>query len=107
MAVIVETTRPKRLLRLFYQAIDDKVINTWDYDGNGHFHYRAAQWGKEALFHPAIGNGELRFLLRRKSKGIKPWKYVYGVFHGRLIEQFPIHFPDEFTLAAATAKPVR
>lgn len=59
MSVRVTTTKPKALLSSIKQAIDDKKIETWEYDSDGDFTHSPKQWKNEAWMRPMIDDGRL------------------------------------------------
>ncbi len=102
MAIIVNTSRPKELLSDIKKAIDDKKIDTWEYDKDGDFTHSPIQWKRKAWLRPHIERNELRFGIL-KPKGSQPTTILYGVYHGRFIEMLLNHFETEFTTVLATA----
>jgi hypothetical protein len=103
MAVIVPTPKPKTLLAAIKQAIDEKKIDTWEYDNDGDFTHRPEQWYKQAWLRPNVQQGVLLFGLIGK-KDVKMTKPIYGVYHGRFIEMLLTHFDTEFSTTSATAQ---
>jgi hypothetical protein len=103
MAVIVPTARPNTLLASIRKAIDDKKIDTWEYDNDGDFTHKPEQWYQQAWFKPHTQQGVLLFGLIGK-KNVKMTKSIYGVYHGRFIEMLLTHFDTEFSNTSATAQ---
>jgi len=102
MAITVRTGNPFGLLAALRKAIDDKHIQTWSYDAQGDFTHTPAQWSGKAWLRPSVGAGTLVFgLLGQKNVVMK--KSVYGVYHGRFIEELLTHFDHRFSTAVATA----
>jgi hypothetical protein len=102
MSLIVKTSKPKALLAKIKNAIDDKSIETWEYDGDGDFTHTPDQWRNKAWLRPTIEEGQLSFRLL-PQKDVKLTKVVYGVYHGRFIEMLLTHFDEDFTALTATA----
>jgi hypothetical protein len=44
MAVIIPTSKPNALVAAIKKAIDDKKIDTWEYDKDGDFTHKPEQW---------------------------------------------------------------
>ena len=104
MAARFYTEKPKTLLRKFNEAIDAGEIRTWERDADGDYTHKASQWAKKAWFRPRTFEDRLVFnILRPEGKSVD--RTVYGYYHGHLIETFLVHFEENFTTGAATAKP--
>lgn len=103
MAIVVYTAAPKSLLAAIYKAIDDGKIVTWEYDKDGDFTHTPEQWRRKAWLRPFPSSGILQFGLlgQENTKMTKP---IYGVYHGRFIEELLTHFDDDFSTATATAQ---
>jgi hypothetical protein len=104
MAIAVSTPTPKALLTAIYKAIDDGKIVTWKYDDQGDFTHTPRQWRYKAWLRPFPARGILQFGLVGQEK-ISMTKPVYGVYHGRFIEELLTHFDDDFPSVTATAQP--
>ena len=105
MAVRVFSDHPRGLLAGVKASIQDGSIETWSVDADGDFTHTPDQWKNRAWFRPVVSEDKLIFnILGPKSKPIT--RTVYGIYHGRLIEMFLIHFDQEFSRASATALPV-
>jgi hypothetical protein len=103
MALTVNTSNPRALLNGIRKAIDDKKVETWEYDKDGDFTHKPEQWRNAAWLRPVVGNGVLQFgLLGPQNKGMT--KLIYGVYHGRFIEMMLTHFDNDFSSASATAQ---
>jgi len=102
MAIIVKTGNPTELLKSIKRAIDNKKIETWEYDTDGDFIHTPDQWKGKAWLRPKIYIEELRFGIL-KQKDISLSKTIYGVYHGRFIEMLLTHFDTDFSVAQATA----
>jgi hypothetical protein len=103
MAIIVKTNNPSGLLSAIHKAIDDNKVETWSYDRDGDFTHTPAQWKGQAWLRPRTYAGELRFgIIKRQDVDLS--KLIYGVYHGRFIENLLVHFDNSFTLASATAQ---
>lgn len=103
MAITVNTSNPRALLNAIRKAIDEKKVETWEYDKDGDFTHKPEQWHNAAWLRPVVGNGVLQFgLLGPQNKPMT--KLIYGVYHGRFIEMLLTHFDNDFTLASAKAQ---
>ena len=103
MSVRVNTTKPKTLLASVKQAIDDKKIETWEYDSDGDFTHSPEQWKNKAWLRPVVESGCL-VLKTIKPKDKTLTKVVYAVYHGRFIEMLLTHFDSDFSTAVASAQ---
>jgi hypothetical protein len=104
MAVRIFSDNPKGLLAGAKASIRDGSIDTWSVDADGDFTHSPDQWKNRAWFRPVIFEDRLVFnILAPKSKHIS--RSVYGIYHGRLIEMFLVHFDQDFSRASATALP--
>jgi hypothetical protein len=105
MAINIDTSNPRALLDAIKKKIDEKHIQTWEYDKDGDFTHSAAQWNKRAWLRPSIGLGSLKLTtLPRANSNVST--ELYAIFHGRFIEMLLAHFDNLFTNAGATAMPV-
>jgi hypothetical protein len=105
MAVRIFSENPRGLLAEVKASIKHGSIDTWSVDADGDFTHTPDQWNNRAWFRPVVSEDKLVFnILAPKSKSIS--RAVYGIYHGRLIEMFLIHFDREFSRASATALPV-
>ena len=102
MSITVATSNPAGLLAAIKKAIDDKHIETWEYDNDGDFTHSPQQWRNSAWLRPKIESGKLMFGLVGPT-GVDMTKSVYGVYHGRFIEMLLTHFDTDFTGARASA----
>jgi len=102
VSLTVKTSKPKALLAAIKKAIDDKKIETWEYDGDGDFTHSPDQWRNQGWLRPTTEEGQLSFKLL-SQKDVKMTKVVYGVYHGRFIEMLLTHFDEDFATATATA----
>jgi hypothetical protein len=103
MALVVYTPSPRRLLEAIYKAIDDGKIATWEYDSDRDFTHTPPQWRNKAWLHPTTSAGVLQFGLFGQ-KSVVMSKVVYGIYHGRFIEELLTHFDGEFSTVTATAQ---
>lgn len=94
MPIIVKTGRPKRLLRIIKEAIDSRYIDTWSYDGDGHFTHCVEQWTGKAFLTPETSKGilELGIIITDDEMS----EVLYGLYYGRFIEMLLNHFNEEF-----------
>lgn len=106
MAIIVTTSTPKKLLLDIKAAIDEKHVETWQYDSDGDFTHSPDQWNRRAWFRPEVDTSGLvlKILTPRNTTMSKT---VYAVYHGRFIEMLLAHFDLNFSQAVATALPSR
>jgi hypothetical protein len=104
MAINVETSGPKSLLGAIKKAIDDKQVQTWEYDKDGDFTHTTAQWNKKAWLHPSTENGALRLTIIPPQNSTISTE-IYAIYHGRFIEMLLAHFDQSFSGASATAIP--
>ena len=100
MAIIVYTQKPQTLLDNIKKAIDNRTVDTWEYDKDGDFTHTPAQWKNKAWLRPSVSSGVLQFDLIW-PKGSQQDKTIYGVYHGRFIEMLLTHFDAEFSSARA------
>src|ERR1039458_3036094 len=104
MALMVYTSQPQKLLTDIKKQIDEKKIETWEYDKDGDFTHSVDQWKNKGYLRPHITSGCLQFgLLGLKSTSMS--RTIYGVYHGRFIEMLLTHFYDQFSNATATSQP--
>jgi hypothetical protein len=103
MAVYIPTSAPQKLLGAIKKAIDDKKIDTWEYDAAGDFTHTPDQWHKRAWLRPVVQQGMLLFGLVGQQ-GVVMTKLIYGVYHGRFIEMLLTHFDADFETVCATAQ---
>jgi hypothetical protein len=103
MSAHFDTANPAGLLAAFKKGIDDGHIVTWEYDGDGDFTHKPAQWHKKAYFRPIVSQGRLNMKFFGHQRDVT-WA-VYGVYHGRFIESMIDHCHELFTNGLATAKP--
>lgn len=102
MALIVYTPNPELLLASIYKAIDEKKIATWFYDADKDFTHEPAQWRYQAWLRPRIFPGMLQFGLVGRN-GVTMTKVIYGMYHGRFVEELLMHFDEAFSNVTATA----
>jgi hypothetical protein len=102
MALVVTAMKPAALLAAIKKAINDKHIDTWEYDKDGDFTHSRPQWKDKAWLRPVVQQGILTFGLLGQN-GVVMTKAVYGVYHGRFIEMLLTHFDADFATAQATA----
>jgi hypothetical protein len=106
MAIEVHTAQPEALLSAIKKAIDEKQVDTWEYDTAGDFTHSPLQWKFKAWFRPHVAAGVLRFGFLG-PKGVIMTKSIYGVYHGRFVEMLLTHFDTKFTIANSTAQKVK
>lgn len=76
---------PTVILTVLKKKIDNKEIDTWEYDEDGDFTHSASQWKNKAWFTPICKDDILEFeLLGRKET--KMTMMEYSVYHGRFSE---------------------
>lgn len=102
MAVYVFTDDPEGLLSKIKAQIKDGKIDTWTYDGDGDFIHTASsgQWKGKAWLRPTPTESKLIFYAVHPKDGLM--RPAYAVYHGRFIQMLIQHFPNDFTLVAAT-----
>jgi len=86
MAIYIETTRPRTLIRAIREKIEQDEIATWAYDEDGDFTHTALQWKYKAWLRPYIKMKESVIL------GIVPpankivTTEIYSIYMGRFVE---------------------
>lgn len=88
MAVYFPADKPADLLASFKKAIDEGHVETWAYNDNGDYYHDRPQWKDKVVMRPVVTKDLLQFGII--ATGLT-WP-VYGVYHGRLIEEFLSHF---------------
>lgn len=84
---------PAVILAVLKRKIDNKEIDTWEYDEDGDFTHSASQWKKKAWFTPICKDDILEFgILGRKE--IKMTMMEYSVYHGRFSEMLLNYFSN-------------
>lgn len=106
MAVFIFTSMPKKLLRLYKTAIDERQIETWSYDADGDFSHTPDQWLGKAWMRPKIDPATCLILHILSPQDMDLSSETYGVYHGRFVESVLTHFDKMFTEARITAMPV-
>lgn len=105
MAVIVETSTPRRLLRQFRDAIDEGTVQAWSCDADGDLTLTSDQMFGQAWMTPvADQEGRLVFNILGKS-GQSMSKSVYAIYHSRLVHTFLTHFDESCRMIRVTALP--
>ncbi len=105
MAVRATTSNPQNLLAEIRKYIDERKIETWQYDKDGDFTHTPEQWRFKAWFRPRIVGQEIVFyILTPKTNNMS--KVVYGVYHGRFIEMLLTHFDVKMSNLVATPLPI-
>jgi hypothetical protein len=103
MAITFDKADIAGLVALIKDAIDNKHIQTWEYDEDGDFTHTAAsgQWKNKAWLsgRPTVN----AFVILGPKGGIT--RGVYAVYHGRFIEMLLDHFHSQFNTVTASAKP--
>jgi hypothetical protein len=102
MAIVFYTAAPKVLLDAIYKAIDEGDIDNWVSEPDGDLTIEQEEWHQEAWLRPFVFSGMLQFGLVGK-RGVMMTKSIYGVYHGRFIEEILVHFDDKFSTVTATA----
>ncbi len=106
MAVRIQGADVRTLLEEIGDAIRSGDIDTWKIDKDGDLTHSPDQWRHKAWFRPKIKDDELVFnILAPRGKTLT--RFVYGVYHGRLIEMLLNHFDTKFKRAFASALPER
>ena len=100
MALYISTSTPNALLKLIKKAIDDKEIDTWEYDKDGDFTHTPTQWRGKAWLRPQVKPKILQFNVIENKK-ITLTKEINGVYHGRFIEMLLAHFEAKFSNVSA------
>lgn len=84
---------PAVILAVLKRKIDNKEIDTWEYDEDGDFTHSAPQWKNKAWFSPICKDDMLEFrILGRKET--KMTKMEYSVYHGRFTEMLLNYFSN-------------
>jgi hypothetical protein len=105
MALFAYTSNPAGLLLALKKATDQGHVQTWAYDKDGDFTHTPAQWNGKAWLRPTFGPGYLRFHLLGNQNVVTTWA-IYGVFHGRFVEELIAHFHDILTDIKPTVQPL-
>lgn len=106
MAIFLETKTPRKLLKAFKKAIDDRHIETWSYDKDGDFTHTPEQWARKAWLRPKVIENE-RLLLNILSPTDETVSTeVYAVYHGRFIEAMLAHCDSLFVEGKASSLPI-
>ena len=105
MAVIVQTGLPMELLASIKKAIDDGHMRTWSYDRDGDFTHTPDQWKFKAWLRPLVVLGSLRLGIVANTE-VTMSKALYGIYHGRFIEELLTHFDTDMSAIAATPMPL-
>jgi hypothetical protein len=105
MALFAYTPDPGRLLAAIKQAIDNGHVKTWAYDKEGDFTHTPDQWNGKAWLRPSLGQGYLRFHIIGSKATITTWA-MYGIYHGRFIEELITHFHDSVSDLKPTIQPL-
>lgn len=84
---------PSVILAVLRRKIDNKEIDTWEYDEDGDFTHSASQWKNKAWFTPICKDDILEFgILGRKET--KMTIMEYSVYHGRFSEMLLNYFSN-------------
>jgi hypothetical protein len=102
MAINVETSAPKGLLGAIKKAIDEKHVQTWEYDKDGDFTHTATQWNRKAWLRPSTENGALRLTIVPPQNSTISTE-IYAIYHGRFVEMLLAHFDQSFSEVSVTA----
>ena len=104
MALLIKTDNPDSLLAEIKKAIRDGKIETWNVDDDGDFTHNPPQWRNKAWFRPKVSAGVLIMRILT-PKGTHMNSIVYGIYHGRFVEELLMHFDRKFSQVEATALP--
>jgi len=102
MGITIYTRQPEALLASIYKAIDAGHIATWEYDKDRDFTHTPPQWKNKAWLRPTVGSGVLLLGLLGQNEVVMK-KAIYGVYHGRFIEEVLTHFDSQISSVTATA----
>jgi hypothetical protein len=105
MALRIKTSDPQGLLTRIKKVIDQGHVRTWAYDKDGDFTHTPQQFVRQAWLRPAIEPEELRLHIIRNTS-IAPTRAIYGIYHGRFIEELLTHFFASFDPAWPTTSPM-
>ena len=84
---------PSVIFAVLKKKIDNKEIDTWEYDEDGDFTHSASQWKNKAWFTPICKDDILEFgILGRKET--KMTMMEYSVYHGRFSEMLLNYFSN-------------
>jgi hypothetical protein len=108
MAIILEPTNPKHLIKMIVREIKSGSIATWRYDDDNTFTHTThdGQWEDRAYLIPTV-NGAKLILGIVIPKDEEEQSTVYGVYHGRFAEMLLTHFDSYFESLEMTSQPVR
>ena len=100
--ILIPATRPSLLLSRIKEAIDERRIRTWSYDGDGDFTHTAEQWSREAWLRPILLEQHLRMII------VPPHdthisSAVYAIYHGRFVEMILRHFDGSLSGRISTS----
>lgn len=84
MALIIRTDKPLFIINSIKQMIDNRIVDTWQYDEDGDFTL-SDEWRNKAWFSTVHNDNTLIFFLIGRNN--VPMGYSeYSVYHGRLVE---------------------
>ncbi len=104
MSIRIATADANVLLASIYKAIDDRKIDTWQYDKDGDFTHTTEQWRNRAWLRPKKEMGVL-VLTIMPPKEVALSTEIYAIYHGRFMEAVLAHFDKQFRSAVASALP--
>jgi len=91
MAVFVTADSPSQLVAEVKKAIDEKKVETWEYDSDGDFTHIPEQWRECAWMRPHVEASRVVFgIIDRSDRNLSVVEYA--VYHGRFVEMLLEHF---------------
>jgi hypothetical protein len=93
MSVFVPCSAPRKLVTDIYSLILQNKIRTWEVDADGDLTHSPPQYRNKAWMRPHPEANRLVFRLFGQN-GVLMKKYLYGIYHGRLIEELLNHFDE-------------
>ena len=91
MAIFVTVDNPASFVQDIKKGIDEKTIQTWEYDSDGDFTHSPDQWKNSAWIRPHEEAKRVVFgIVDRKDRNSSVVEYA--VFHGRFVEMLLEHF---------------
>jgi hypothetical protein len=95
MAVRIQTSAPKTLLKKVRAAVRAGEITTWEIDDDNDLTLHVAAWNGRAWFRGTAVDGLLVFNIVA-PRGAAISSKLYAVFHGRLTEMLLSEFDSDF-----------
>lgn len=108
MAIHIELKQgitPNQFLRTIRSEIGNGHIETWIYDTEGDFIYKAKQWKQFAIIRPYLSKSTISFgVIGFENQDFT--REIYSIFQGRFAEMLIEHIANDFTSLRATSYPI-